>query len=159
MNPHRCLYYQLCMLAFLLGVLLTFTACGLKTKPSDEEQPVLLYKKDTIIRFKTGKYIYLARVKEDTFSDDQHVPVHIFTPQLQSELGDTISIKDVQRNREEPVDGWGTSHVAAEYFNGTKWQFSWDVQVMENHYLLPETFQGVRHLEFSNVRFPVPIQR
>ena len=158
MNPRRYLHTG-CTLAVLLGGLLTFVACAPKTKPSDEKQPVPLYKKDTVIRFKVEQHIYLARVQEDTFSDDQRVPVHIFTPQIQRRIGDTISIKDVKNTREEPEAGWGTARVAVEYFDGTKWQFSWDVQAMEDHYLLPETFQGVRYLEFSNVRFRVPVQR
>ena len=139
---------------------------GQNTTPSENggdqtatEPPDPLYTSDTIIRIESGDYTYLARVTADTLPTATEVPVHIFTPHLQRKIGNTVPIGGVRGLREEPENGWGTRIVAAEYFNGVKWEFEWNVQEMEDHYLLPETFQGVRRLEFSNVRFPIPISR
>ena len=166
MNQHQPLQYRKYGHVLLLVATLLFIGCG-KTSPPPEnggdqpatEPPDPLYTSDTVIRIESGDYTYLARVTADTFPTAKEVPVHIFTPHLQRKIGDTLPIGDVRGLREEPENGWGTRIVAAEYFDGIKWEFEWNVQEMEDHYLLPETFQGVRRLEFSNVRFPIPISR
>lgn len=158
MNLHQLPQYNRCTLAFLLGMLLSFIACGGATK-TDVNPPKPLYAKDTVIRIKVERHIYLARVTENTLLNAKHVPVHIFTPHIQRKIGDTLPIGDVQGIREEPADSWGMRRVAAEYFDGIKWHFGWNIREMEDHYLLPETFQGVRRLEFSNIRFPIPVRR
>lgn len=143
-------------LTLWLATGLLFIACG---KPPPEPPPKPLYPSDTVIRIQSSEYIYLARVTADTLPTAKAVPVFFFTPHLQRKLGDTIDIGDVLEIREEPENGWGTQLVGAEYFDGVKWHFAWEIREMADHYLLPETFQGVRRLEFSNIRFPVPAAR
>ena len=162
MNRHQLPQCSRCTLAFLLGILLCVITCGcvIKTPGNDGDGPPKpLYTSDAIIRVKSGDYIYLARVTADTLPTAKEVPVYIFTPHIQRKIGATLPIGIVRGIRAEPADGWGTRLVAAEYFDGIKWSFEWNIQEMEDHYLLPETFQGVRRLEFSNVRFPIPIPR
>jgi hypothetical protein len=176
MNQYQPPQYRKYGSILLLLVTLLFIGCGKTADPPESggqttppsenggdqpatEPPDPLYTSDTVIRIESGDYTYLARVTADTFPTAKEVPVHIFTPHLQRKIGDTLPIGDVRGLREEPENGWGTRIVAAEYFDGIKWEFEWNVQEMEDHYLLPETFQGVRRLEFSNVRFPIPISR
>ena len=166
MNRHQPPQYRRYGSILLILVTLLFIGCGKTTNPPENggdqtptKPPDPLYTSDTIIQIESGDYIYLARVTADTLPTVKEVPIHIFTPHLQRKIGDILPIGDVQGLREEPADGWGTRIVAAEYFDGIKWEFEWNVQEMEDHYLLPETFQGVRRLEFSNVRFPIPISR
>ena len=165
MNRNLTSQYRQYAILLLLGILLGFLACAKATQPSEtdesEKPPKPLYATDTILRIgpTSGEYIYLARVTEDTLADAEKVPVHVFTEYARRKIGDTVPIGDVQGIREEPPNGWGARIVAAEYFDGTQWSFEWSIQEMEDHYLLPETFQGVRRLEFSNIRFPIPIGR
>ena len=146
-------------LALLLVGALLFIGCGKTTQPAETEPPKPPYTKETVIRIEAEGYTYLARVTADTLPDAKEVPVHIFTPYIQRKIGDTLAIQNVQGTRAEPPTGWGTRAIAAEYFDGTKWEFEWNIQEMADHYLLPETFQGVRRLEFSNIRFPIPVAR
>lgn len=178
MNRHQPLQYRRYGPVLLLVATLLFIGCGKTTNPSENggnqpptnpsenggnqtpaNPPDPLYTSDTIIQIESGDYIYLARVTADTLPTDKEVPVHIFAPHLQRKIGDTLPIESVRSIREESENGWGTRLVAAEYFDGTQWKFEWNVREMEDHYLLPETFQGVRRLEFSNVRFPIPVRR
>ena len=174
MNQNPTSQYGQYAIVLLFGIFLSFVACAKATDPPEtdegekppktdegEKPPKPLYAKDAILRIGPASegYTYLARVTEDTRPDAQNVPVHVFTEYTRKKTGDTVPIGDVHSIREEPPNGWGTRSVAAEYFDGTQWNFEWSIQEMEDHYLLPETFQGVRRLEFSSIRFPIPIQR
>ena len=165
MNQNPTSQYGQYATVLLLGILLSFIACAKATQPPEtdesEKPPEPLYAKDTILHIgQTSEgYTYLARVTEDTLPDAENVPVHVFTEYTRKKIGDTLPIGNVQGIREEPPNGWGTRRVAAEYFDGSQWHFTWDIQEMKDHYMLPETFQGVRRLEFSNIRFQIPIRR
>ena len=161
MNQHQLSQRRRCAFVFLIVAVL-FVGCWRKTKPPEEppvKPPEPRYTKDTVIKIESEGYVYLARITEDVMPEAKEVPVQIFTPHVQRKMGDKIPVKGVRSIRAEPDTGWGTRTVAAEYFDGTKWNFTWEVGEMADHYLLPETFQGVRRVEFPNIRFPIPVQR
>lgn len=161
MNQHQPSQRRQCAFVFLIVAVLC-VGCWRKTKPPEEpptKPPEPRYTKDTMIKIESEGYLYLARITENVLPDAKEAPVHIFTPHLQKKIGDTIPIKGVKSIREAPETGWGTRTVAAEYFDSTKWNFEWEVTEMEDHYLLPEKLQGVRRVEFANIRFPIPIKR
>ena len=158
-DPLRLTYRHYASVFWLIAVLATI-GCG-KTPNTEPDPPELkpIYTAGTLIYLDVEEYTYIAHITADTFPDATEVPIEIFVPHLQKELGDTLPLQKVKRVREAPETGWNTRLVAAEYFDGTQWQFEWNIKEMEDHYLLPETFQGVRRVEFSNIRFPIPIQR
>ena len=130
----------------------------------EEEDPKisskeLRYAEDTLIFFQSGRYRYLARVTKDTDTEAKEVPVHIFVEPLREDIGDSLPIDKVRSIRKAPSDGWGTRRVALEYFENAEWTFSWDVQEMENHYLLPGSDEDKHRVEFTEVRFRIPVQR
>ena len=142
----------------LFTFVLTIVGCG-KTTNIEPEPPKPIYTTDMLIYLESDGYNYIARITADTFPGATEVPVQIFAPHLQRKFGDTLPIKKVESIRQEPDTGWTTRLIGAEYFDGTQWKFEWNIKEMEGYYLLPETFQGVRRIDFPNIRFPIPQQK
>ena len=130
------------------------------TEDKEAEDPAeLRYAENTLIFFRSGRYRYIARVTKNTDTEAKDVPVYIFVAEIREEVGDSLTIDEVRSIRQVPPKGWGTRRVALEYFENAEWTFSWDVQEMENHYLLPGSDEDKRRVEFTQVRFRIPVQR
>ena len=126
---------------------------GTRERSDNSDRTTRNYRRKDIVRVLVDEHEYLATVMEDTRSRTREVKVWFEVDEIRAKVGDTVSIRDITRCREEPEAGWGKKAVALEYLTRTGWKHSRNVLVYRDKYLLPETVEGERELEFSQVRF------
>lgn len=120
------------------------------------------YEKGDTVYVKDGNYMYFAEVTGEVDENSETVAVDVFNEVLRKKLGDTVPTELVLGRRVEPESGWGNRLVMFSFYRDSKWTFTMDAVIFEDHFLLPETVdkkpvQVSREVKLSDARIPIPV--
>lgn len=131
-----------------------FNSIGRKLSPIEDAE--FVYKKDEIIFVEDKDFLYLAKVMEDSNTNDLEVKAYIICDEIRKKLGERIPKNKISTRRTYPKDGWGTRKVILEYFYNGEWIYSSDVLEFEDYYIVPNHDGKELKVSLQDVRFPIP---